>query len=60
MVKAKHQKSKSKSTKQPHIKKHGKQGDISDIRAQLDAFGLKIIQVTADVQVGYSCSFAEL
>ncbi|KAL7231779.1 hypothetical protein ACSBR2_009919 [Camellia fascicularis] len=48
MVKAKHQKSKSKSTKQPHIKKHGKQGDISDIRAQLDAFGLKIIQVTAD------------
>lgn len=48
MVKAKHQKSKSKSTKQPHIKKHVKQGDISDIRAQLDAFGLKIIQVTAD------------
>lgn len=29
-------------------KKHGKQGDISNFRAQLDLLGLKIIQVTAD------------
>lgn len=29
-------------------KKHGKQGDIADFRAQLDTLGLKIIQVTAD------------
>lgn len=29
-------------------KKHGKQADISEFRAQLDALGLKIIQVTAD------------
>ncbi|XP_057482510.1 OVARIAN TUMOR DOMAIN-containing deubiquitinating enzyme 7-like isoform X2 [Actinidia eriantha] len=46
MVKAKHQK--SKTNKQSHIKKHGKQGDMSEFRAQLDALGLKIIQVTAD------------
>ncbi|KAF7136382.1 hypothetical protein RHSIM_Rhsim08G0099200 [Rhododendron simsii] len=30
------------------IKKHGKQGDISEFHAQLDALGLKIFQVTAD------------
>uniref|UniRef100_M0ZK72 OTU domain-containing protein n=1 Tax=Solanum tuberosum TaxID=4113 RepID=M0ZK72_SOLTU len=29
-------------------KKHGKQADISEFRAQLDALGLKIIQVTVD------------
>uniref|UniRef100_A0A803KS94 OTU domain-containing protein n=1 Tax=Chenopodium quinoa TaxID=63459 RepID=A0A803KS94_CHEQI len=29
-------------------KKHGKQGDISNFRAQLDLLDLKIIQVTAD------------
>ncbi|GAB4848995.1 OVARIAN TUMOR DOMAIN-containing deubiquitinating enzyme 7, variant 2 [Ancistrocladus abbreviatus] len=46
MVQTKHQKSKTK--KQPQIKKHGKQTDISGFRSQLDALGLKIIQVTAD------------
>lgn len=46
MVQNKHQKSKPK--KQPQAKKHGKQTDISEFRAQLDALGLKIIQVTAD------------
>lgn len=35
------------------IKKHGKQADISEFRQQLDALGLKIIQVTADG----NCSF---
>lgn len=29
-------------------KNHGKQADISEFRAQLDALGLKIIQVTSD------------
>ncbi|KAK6923064.1 hypothetical protein RJ641_011368 [Dillenia turbinata] len=46
MVQTKHQKLKTK--KQPHAKKHGKQADISDLRGQFDALGLKIIQVTAD------------
>ncbi|XP_060191099.1 OVARIAN TUMOR DOMAIN-containing deubiquitinating enzyme 7 isoform X2 [Lycium barbarum] len=46
MAKTKHQK--SKPNKQSHAKKHGKQADISEFRAQLDALGLKIIQVTAD------------
>ncbi|XP_074377737.1 OVARIAN TUMOR DOMAIN-containing deubiquitinating enzyme 7 isoform X3 [Apium graveolens] len=46
MVKTKHRK--SKTTKQSHIKKHGKQADISEFRAQLDALGLKIIHMTAD------------
>ncbi|MCD7467082.1 hypothetical protein HAX54_004281 [Datura stramonium] len=46
MAKAKHPK--SKPNKQSHAKKHGKQTDISEFRAQLDALGLKIIQVTAD------------
>ncbi|CAK9159445.1 unnamed protein product [Ilex paraguariensis] len=32
-------------------KQHGKQADISIFRAQLDALGLKIIQVTADDQL---------
>ncbi|KAF8406293.1 hypothetical protein HHK36_008378 [Tetracentron sinense] len=30
------------------VKKHGKQANISEFRAQLDALGVKIIQVTAD------------
>ncbi|RVX21083.1 hypothetical protein CK203_001716 [Vitis vinifera] len=47
MVQAKHQQ-KSKAKKQPQMKKQGKQADISEFRAQLDALGLKIIQVTAD------------
>lgn len=42
MAKTKHQKSKSK--KQPHIKKYGKQADIPQLRE----LGLKIIQVAAD------------
>ncbi|GAV80931.1 OTU domain-containing protein [Cephalotus follicularis] len=46
MVKTRQQKSKPK--KEPNIKKQGKQADISQFRAQLDALGLKIIQVTAD------------
>lgn len=46
MAKTKHQK--SKPNKQSHAKKHGKQADISEFRAQLDALGLKIIQVTSD------------
>ncbi|KAF3438985.1 hypothetical protein FNV43_RR17260 [Rhamnella rubrinervis] len=47
MVKTKHQKLKP-NKKQPQIKKQGKQADISQFRAQLDALGLQIIQVTAD------------
>ncbi|KAG5570911.1 hypothetical protein H5410_060677 [Solanum commersonii] len=31
-----------------HAKEHGKQADISEFRAQLDALGLKIIQATVD------------
>ncbi|CAN4093740.1 unnamed protein product [Withania somnifera] len=46
MVKKKHQK--SKTNIQFHAKKHGKQADISELRAQVDALGLKIIQVTSD------------
>lgn len=46
MVKTKQQKSKPKKT--PHVKKQGKQANIVQFRAQLDALGLKIIQVTAD------------
>ncbi|VVB18232.1 unnamed protein product [Arabis nemorensis] len=45
MAKAKQQKSKPK--KQPH-QKEGKECDLSQFRSQLDALGLKIIQVTAD------------
>ncbi|GAA0147030.1 cysteine protease [Lithospermum erythrorhizon] len=46
MVKTKHHR--PKINKQSHAKKHGKQADISEFRVQLDALGLKIIQVTAD------------
>ncbi|XP_031386810.1 OVARIAN TUMOR DOMAIN-containing deubiquitinating enzyme 7 isoform X2 [Punica granatum] len=47
MVQAKHHK--SKPGKQPHqAKKHGKQADMTQFRAQVDALGLKIVQVTAD------------
>ncbi|KAI3452000.1 hypothetical protein Pfo_008665 [Paulownia fortunei] len=50
MAKAKHQKPKpSRQAKQPHSKRRGgKQNDVSELRAQLDVLGLKIIQVTAD------------
>ncbi|XP_022741373.1 OTU domain-containing protein 3 isoform X1 [Durio zibethinus] len=51
MVKTRQQKSKSKpkpKKQHPHVKKQGKQTDISQFCAQLDALGLKIIQVTAD------------
>ncbi|KAM7516504.1 hypothetical protein LguiA_006087 [Lonicera macranthoides] len=46
MAKAKHHK--SKPNKQTKIKRHGKQAVTSEFQAQLDALGLKIIQVTAD------------
>ncbi|PWA69127.1 Ovarian tumor, otubain [Artemisia annua] len=37
------------NNKQQHnVKKNGKKSDISEFRAQLDALGLKIIEVTAD------------
>ncbi|XVF17652.1 hypothetical protein REPUB_Repub10bG0141500 [Reevesia pubescens] len=47
MVKTRQQKSKPKK-QHPQVKKQGKQTDISQFLAQLDALGLKIIQVTAD------------
>ncbi|KAI5684525.1 hypothetical protein M9H77_05753 [Catharanthus roseus] len=47
MVKTKQQKSKP-AAKASRIKKDGKQADISEFRAQLDALGLKVIQITAD------------
>ncbi|XP_038721909.1 OVARIAN TUMOR DOMAIN-containing deubiquitinating enzyme 7 isoform X2 [Tripterygium wilfordii] len=47
MAKAKQQ-NKSKPKKQTQIKKRGKQGDVTQFRAQLDALGLQIVQVTAD------------
>ncbi|KAF7848707.1 hypothetical protein BT93_L1716 [Corymbia citriodora subsp. variegata] len=46
MVQKQHHKSNAK--KQPHVKKQGKQADNTQFRAQLDALGLKIVQVTAD------------
>ncbi|KAF9682378.1 hypothetical protein SADUNF_Sadunf05G0102800 [Salix dunnii] len=46
MVKTKQQKSKPKKT--PQVKKQGKQANIVQFRVQLDALGLKIVQVTAD------------
>ncbi|XP_071724128.1 OVARIAN TUMOR DOMAIN-containing deubiquitinating enzyme 7-like [Rutidosis leptorrhynchoides] len=46
MVKTKHQKTKPK--KQTQIKKKGKHVDMTQFRAQLDVFGLKIVQVAAD------------
>ncbi|XP_059457359.1 OVARIAN TUMOR DOMAIN-containing deubiquitinating enzyme 7 isoform X3 [Corylus avellana] len=49
MAKTKRQNSKPK--RQPHVKKQGKVTDISQFRAQLDALGLKINQVTADDQL---------
>ncbi|CAH1421129.1 unnamed protein product [Lactuca virosa] len=39
---------KSKPNKHPNTKKNSKQSDISEFRAQLDALGLKTIEVTAD------------
>lgn len=39
---------KSKPNKHSNTKRNGKQSDISEFRAQLDALGLKIIEVTAD------------
>lgn len=50
MAKPKHQQKKTYSNfnKKSHSKKHGKQTDISEFRAQLDTMGLKILQVTAD------------
>ncbi|VFQ86537.1 unnamed protein product [Cuscuta campestris] len=48
MAKTRHQKSKPSNNKQTKIKKHGKPVDISEFRAQLDALGLKIVQVTSD------------
>ncbi|KAM0039640.1 putative ubiquitinyl hydrolase 1 [Helianthus debilis subsp. tardiflorus] len=39
---------KPKPNKHPNAKKNGKQSDISEFRAQLDALGLKIVDVTAD------------
>ncbi|CAM8879331.1 unnamed protein product [Rhodiola kirilowii] len=46
MVQKKHQKSKTK--KQPSSRKKGKEGDIAEFRGQLDALGLKFVEVTAD------------
>ncbi|OVA15869.1 Ovarian tumor [Macleaya cordata] len=43
----KHQKSKPRK-QQPHVKKHGKQTNITEFGSQLDTLGLKIVQVTAD------------
>ncbi|KAL3646308.1 hypothetical protein CASFOL_011488 [Castilleja foliolosa] len=54
MAKPKNQKAKpkhsSRQAKQPQAKKRGggKQNDVTELRAQLDPLGLKIIQVTAD------------
>ncbi|KAM0942738.1 putative ubiquitinyl hydrolase 1 [Dioscorea sansibarensis] len=49
MVQAKHKKPQSKR-KQSHgaVKKQGKEADLSQFRSQLDALGLKIVQITAD------------
>ncbi|XP_021659834.2 OVARIAN TUMOR DOMAIN-containing deubiquitinating enzyme 7 isoform X3 [Hevea brasiliensis] len=47
MVKTKQQKS-TKPKKNPHVKNQGKQADITQFQSQLDALGLKVIQVTAD------------
>ncbi|CAM8921906.1 unnamed protein product [Rhodiola kirilowii] len=46
MVQKKHQKSKTK--KQPSSRQKGKEGDITEFRGQLDALGLKFVEVTAD------------
>lgn len=42
------------------MKKQGKQADISEFRAQLDALGLKIIQVTADGNCFFRSVFSGL
>lgn len=47
MVQSKHKKP-NKNQRENTIKKHGRQSDITQFRSQLDALGLKIIQVTAD------------
>lgn len=47
MVKTKVKKSKP-NKQHPNTKKNGKQSDISEFRTQLDALGLKVIEVTAD------------
>ncbi|XP_039155744.1 OVARIAN TUMOR DOMAIN-containing deubiquitinating enzyme 7-like [Eucalyptus grandis] len=46
MVQKQHRKSNAK--KRPPVKKQGKQADNTQFRAQLDAPGQKIVQVTAD------------
>ncbi|QCD81608.1 OTU domain-containing protein 3 isoform X2 [Vigna unguiculata] len=49
MVKPKQQKKLSqKKQQQPQVKKLGKQADTSQFRTQLDALGLRIVEVTAD------------
>ncbi|XP_072968168.1 OVARIAN TUMOR DOMAIN-containing deubiquitinating enzyme 7 isoform X1 [Typha angustifolia] len=48
MVQAKSKKPKSQKPHRHGAKKNKKVGDIAEFRAQLDALGLKIIQVTAD------------
>ncbi|KAK9135934.1 hypothetical protein Syun_015264 [Stephania yunnanensis] len=49
MVQAKHHHhNKSRPKKQIHVKRRGKQPDVSEFRSQLDSLGLKIVQVTAD------------
>ncbi|KAK9109241.1 hypothetical protein Sjap_017301 [Stephania japonica] len=49
MVQAKHHHhNKSGPKKQIHVRKRGKQPDVSEFRSQVDSLGLKIIQVTAD------------
>ncbi|XP_014509808.1 OTU domain-containing protein 3 isoform X2 [Vigna radiata var. radiata] len=49
MVKPKLQKKLSqKKQQQPQVKKLGKQADTSQFRTQLDALGLRIVEVTAD------------
>ncbi|XP_073274319.1 OVARIAN TUMOR DOMAIN-containing deubiquitinating enzyme 7-like isoform X4 [Primulina huaijiensis] len=46
MAEGKHQK--INSDKLPHWKKPGRERDISELRAELDVLGLKIVQVTPD------------
>ncbi|WCJ31234.1 OVARIAN TUMOR DOMAIN-containing deubiquitinating enzyme 7 [Euphorbia peplus] len=48
MVKTRQQKSSKPNKNSHHVKKHGKQADITQFQAQVDALGLKVIQVTAD------------
>ncbi|KZV27623.1 OTU domain-containing protein 3 [Dorcoceras hygrometricum] len=46
MAKGKHQTINSKNL--PHRKKRGRETDVSELRAELDVLGLKIVQVTPD------------